>query len=77
MPLLAIQNPVEKQTLRLVNYGELIRAKAHIPFFFSSLSCLSILVNGLTAENLELKQRVSKTEQKLSELEKAVRDLMS
>jgi hypothetical protein len=41
------------------------------------LSCLSILVNGLTAENLELKQRVSKTEQKLSELEKAVRDLMS
>jgi integrase len=36
---------------------------------------LQALVNGLTAENLELKQRMQKLEQKLSEIEKALQEL--
>jgi len=33
-------------------------------------------VNSLVTENLDLKQRVSRTEQKLAELEKAVHELL-
>jgi uncharacterized protein YukE len=36
---------------------------------------LQKLVNGLTAENLELKQRMQRLEQKLSEIEKALQDV--
>jgi DNA repair exonuclease SbcCD ATPase subunit len=36
---------------------------------------LQALVNGLTAENLELKQRLQKLEQKLSEIEKMLVEL--
>jgi septal ring factor EnvC (AmiA/AmiB activator) len=36
---------------------------------------LQAVVNGLTAENLELKQRLQRLEQKLSEIEKALQDV--
>ena len=36
---------------------------------------LQTLVNGLTAENLELKQRMQRLEQKLNEIEKALQEL--
>jgi seryl-tRNA synthetase len=36
---------------------------------------LQALVNGLTAENMELKQRLQKLEQKLSEIEKMLVEL--
>ena len=37
---------------------------------------LQSLVNGLATENIELKQRISRTEQKLAELEKAIKELL-
>jgi predicted RNase H-like nuclease (RuvC/YqgF family) len=36
---------------------------------------LQAVVNGLTAENLELKQRLQRLEQKLNEIEKALQDV--
>jgi len=37
---------------------------------------LQALVNGLTAENLELKQRIARAEEKLAELERLIRKLL-
>jgi integrase len=37
---------------------------------------LQAIVNGLTTENLELKQRVNKTEQKIAELEKTLKEIL-
>jgi len=34
------------------------------------------MVNSLVTENMDLKQRISRTEQKLAELEKAVHEIL-
>jgi len=34
------------------------------------------MVNSLVTENMDLKQRIGRTEQKLAELEKAIHDIL-